>query len=236
MTNENEVSKKKKDKDNRSKWIIFLLLLLLLLNIIILIIIFYHSSDEKTVVPIQMDQTTQTISNNDVSSSSGRSATIPGFTDVTVTEKNPYIPLANPAENDVNFIYMISQIIDTSEISFQSENDAALYITEHRKDYKLSYDNDSQTYQYYTPDGVLADIMHDYEIVNRENAYIVKDITSKNIFASKGIAPGQEISWDAYNAILDGENTYFFRISIFDNNIETPKIGTVIKTKLKKEI
>ncbi len=154
------------------------------------------------------------------------STVVPGYAEVEATSKAALIPLSNPEENTVNFVYTIL-VNENSEVvkSFDDAAEAAAYAKENTKQYSNVREGDA--YKLEDQDGNRTTEFIEYKTEANGNKTDVIKNTYKLLYFSDGIAPGNHIDWNCYEYLGVGTFDLQFRISTYDVNTSSQCYGAI---------
>lgn len=198
-----------------------IILLLLLLGAIVVggTIYLTKNPPTKPVDPITMDEQQKEGEGQQIQTNSEfyqESTVVQGYAEVQATSKAALIPLTNPEENTVNFIYTILLTKDSQVVkTFDDMTAAYEYVRENKFDYKNV--KDGNDYKLEDQNGNLTTEFVEYKPITNESGKVdVFRNTYDLIYFSDGIAPGNHVDWNCYEYLGVGTFDLQFRISTFD--------------------
>ena len=154
------------------------------------------------------------------------STVVPGYAEVEATSSAALIPLSNPEENTVNFVYTILLSEDSQVVkSFDDAAEAAKYVSENAKEYTNIREGDA--YKLQDKEGNKTTEFIEYKTeTNGSKTDVIKN-TYKLIYFSDGIAPGNHVDWNCYEYLGTGTFDLQFRISTYDVETSAQCYGAI---------
>lgn len=144
---------------------------------------------------------------DDNTAANDETITIPGFSDMIISESSPKIKLFNYSENTVNFVYCIKELVDTQVVgSYTSAEDADAALLAEQ-----------------------SDGTKEYQVKIENNRYNVIENTYSDIYTTKGIAPGNYVDWDVKASLKEGEHKVRFCIFTYDITTNKPCYGANVE-------
>ncbi len=186
--------------------------------------------EEEPNTPIEMDDSQQTGQGEEIRTSDSEfyqeSTVIPGFAEIEAAQGADLIPLSNPEENTVNFVYTILKE-ESSEVdkTFTDATEASNYISENTVEYKNVEENGQ--YLLELPNGEKTTEFVEYKTKENGDKIDVVKNTYKLVYFTKGIAPGNHVDWPCYEYLGSGDFNVQFRISTTDVETDAQCYGAV---------
>ena len=180
--------------------------------------------------PLDMDTSQQTGQGEEIRTSDSEfyqeSTVIPGYAEIEASKKAALIPLSNPEENTVNFVYTILNTKSSSvDKTFDNASDASAYVSENT----VAYENVEENGKFFlkTPSGEkTTEFIEDKKEEKDGKVNVIKNVYDL-VYFSKGIAPGNHIDWNCYDYLGTGDFNVQFRISTYDVETSSQCYGAV---------
>ena len=221
-----------KDKFIRveKKNILPIILLLIGLGFIFTIGFIVTRPKEPIPTPIQSDEQQQIGTGDPITTNNSdfyqESTIIPGYAQIEATSKSNLIPLSNPEENTVKFVYTIlvkeSEVVDKT---FDDYSEAANYIIDNSVEYTNYKDGNNYTLK--DSNGDITNYLIEYKAKENDTKTDVIKTTYKVVYFSDGIEPGYHIDWNCYESLGVGDFETQFRISTYDVDTSAQCYGAV---------
>ncbi len=210
-----------------------IILILLLLGLLIGGIFVYTNNkpvEDEPNNPLTMDDSQKEGQGEEIRTSDSEfyqeSTVVPGYAEIEATEEAALIPLSNPEENTVNFVYTIlNEKSSTVDKTFDDADAAYAYVNENT----VTYENfkDGNTYAMKTPNGDITSEFVEYKTEENNGKIDVIKKVYDVVYFSEGIAPGNHIDWNCYQYLGKGDFNVQFRISTYDVETSSQCYGAV---------
>lgn len=210
-----------------------IILILLLLGLLIGGLFVYTNNkpvEDEPNNPLTMDDSQKEGQGEEIRTSDSEfyqeSTVVPGYAEIEATQEAALIPLSNPEENTVNFVYTIlNEKSSTVDKTFDDADAAYAYVNENT----VTYENykDGNTYAMKTPDGSITSEFVEYKTEENNGKIDVIKKVYDVVYFSEGIAPGNHIDWNCYQYLGKGDFNVQFRISTYDVETSSQCYGAV---------
>ena len=161
------------------------------------------------------------------------STIIPGFAEIKVSGQATLVPLMNPEDNTVNFVYLILEEMSSNIVKTVNSADEAFdFINNNNVNYQ-NYQDNAGRYMLQDPStGKTFDIIKEYSYNQTDDAFEIIEKEFKVVYFSKGIAPGKKTDWNVVENLSAGIHNCEFRISTYDVETSAQCYGAVQPVKI----
>ena len=186
--------------------------------------------DDISPDPIKSDESQQVGEGDPITTENSdfyqESTIIPGYAKIEADSERNLIPLSNPEENTVKFVYTIlvkeSEVVDKT---FDDYSEAANYIIDNSVEYTNYKDGNNYTLK--DSNGDITNYLIEYKAKENDTKTDVIKTTYKVVYFSDGIEPGYHIDWNCYESLGVGDFETQFRISTYDVDTSVQCYGAV---------